>query len=61
MNGDRLIRFADLNRNAVVFHQQSNLLGEVGPEKAWPRHAGLVHARPRDEAVGETRIEPRVS
>jgi hypothetical protein len=32
MNGDRLGRLADLDRQTVVFAQQPDLLGEVDPK-----------------------------
>ena len=60
MNRNRLVRFADFNRHAVVLDQQLDLLGEIGAENIRARHAGLMHARPRDKAVSETRIEPRM-
>ena len=61
MNRNRLVRLADFNRHAVVLDQQLDLLGEIGAENIRARHAGLMHARPRDKAVSETRIEPRMS
>ena len=57
---DRLGGLADLDGNAVVLDQQTDLLGEIGAEQIRPRHAGLVHAGPGDEAIGETRIQPRM-
>jgi hypothetical protein len=60
VNRDRLIRLADLDRHVVVLDQQADLLGEIATEQVGPRHAGLVHARPRNETVGEPRVDARV-
>ncbi len=60
MNRNGFARLADFDRDAVVFNQQTDLLGKIGTEKVGPRHGGFVHARSRDEAVGEARIEPRM-
>src|SRR5579871_1866043 len=61
MDGDRLVRLADLDRNAVVFGQQPDLLGEIASKEVRPCHAGLVHAGTGDEAISQTRIETRMS
>jgi hypothetical protein len=60
MDWDRLVRLADFNRHGVVLDQELDLLCEVGPEKVGPRYGRLVHARPCDEAVGKSRVEPRM-
>jgi hypothetical protein len=53
---DRLVRFADLHRHAVVLDQKGDLFAQVAPEHIRPGHGGLVQAGPRDEAVGQTRV-----
>jgi hypothetical protein len=60
MNGDGLAGLANLDRHAVVLDEQADLLGEIVPEQIRPRHTRLMHTRPCDEAVGKTRVEPRV-
>src|SRR5262249_40440840 len=61
MNGDRFVRFADLDRQTVVLDQQPNLFSQIDPEDIRPGHAGLMYAWASDEAIGETRIDPRMS
>ncbi len=60
VNRDRLIRLADLHRHAVVPDEEANLLCEVVAEQIGPRHRRLVHARTRNETIGEARIQPRM-
>jgi hypothetical protein len=61
MDWDRLVRLADFDRHAVVLDQELDLLCEVGTEKVGPRYGRLVHAWPCDEAIGKSRVEPRMA
>ena len=60
MNRDRLVQLADFHRDAVIFNQPPDLVGEISSEQIRPRHRGLIHAGACDKAVGETRIEPHM-
>jgi hypothetical protein len=53
MDRNRLARFADFDRPAMVLDQKPDLLCQIVLKKVRPRHCGLMHARPRDEAVRE--------
>ena len=44
----------------MVLNQEPDLLLEIGVKQIRSRHGRLVHARPRDKAVGEARVGPRM-
>ena len=56
VNGDRLHARADLERDAVVFQEQAELLEVVAREQVGARQRGLVGARAGDESVAQPRI-----
>src|ERR1700736_6237495 len=53
---NRLLRYADFDRDTVILRQKPQLLAIVVPEEVGASHGRLIHARPRDETVRSARI-----
>ena len=61
MERNRLRRGPDLDRDAVIAHEQAKLLDQIGAAERRLRHRRRIDAGAGDVAVGEARIDPRVA